>query len=102
MSQFFTSSGQSIGVSASASVLPTEYSGLISFMIDLLAVQGALRSLIQHHRSKALISHVLSFLYGPTLISVHDYWKNFDYMDYSFDYMDLCQQSNVSEFYHAV
>ena len=71
-------------------------------MIDLLAFQGALRSLIQHHSSKALISHVLSFLYGPTLISVHDYWKNFDYMDYSFDYMDLCQQSNVSAFYHAV
>ena len=28
--------------------------------------------------------HSLSFLYGPTLISIHDYWKN-----HSFDYMDL-------------
>ena len=46
MSQFFTSGGQSIGVSASA-----EYSGLISFRIDwldLLAVQGTLKSLHQH------------------------------------------------------
>ena len=45
MSQFFTSGGQSIGVSASASV---EYSGLISFRIDwldLLAVQGTQKSL---------------------------------------------------------
>ena len=32
----------------------------------------------------------LSFLYGPTLISVHDYWKN-----HSFDYMDLCRQNDV-------
>ena len=55
MSQFFTSGGQSIGVSASASVLPMKYSGLISFRmdcLDLLAVQGTLKSLLQHHNSK--------------------------------------------------
>ena len=43
-------------VSASASVLPNEYSGLISFKIDwldFLAVQGTLKSLLQHHSSKA-------------------------------------------------
>ena len=54
MSQFFASSGQSIGVSASASVLPMK--GLISFRtdwLDLLAVQGTLKSLLQHHSSKA-------------------------------------------------
>ena len=53
MSQFFTSGGQSIGVSASASVLP---SGLIFHRmdwLDLLAVQGTLKSLLQHHSSKA-------------------------------------------------
>ena len=53
-----------------------ERSGLISFRIDrfnLLAVQGTLKSLLQHHSSKV---SVLSFLYGPTLTSVHDYWKN--------------------------
>ena len=65
MSQFFTSDGQSIGVSASAVFssiqfqLPSsEYSGLISFRmdwLDLLAVQGALKSLLQHHSSKASI-----------------------------------------------
>ena len=59
MSQFFASSGQSIGVSASTSILPmNEYSGLISFRIDwfdLLAVQGTLKSLLQHPSSKASI-----------------------------------------------
>ena len=53
-----------------------EYSGLISFRIDwldLLAVQGTFKSLLQHHSSKA--SSVLSFLYSPTLTSIHDYWK---------------------------
>ena len=54
MSQFFASGGQRIGVSASASGLP----GLISFRLrwlDLLAVQGTLKSLLQHHSSKASI-----------------------------------------------
>ena len=57
MSQFFTSGGQSIGASASASP-SNEYSGLISFRmdwLDLLAVQGTLKSLLQHHSSKASI-----------------------------------------------
>ena len=57
----------------------SEYSGLISFRIDwfdLLAVQGTLKSLLQHHSSKASNSSVLSFLYSPILTSIHDYWKN--------------------------
>ena len=51
-----------------------EYSGLISFRmdwLDLLVVQGTLKSLLQHHSSFAF-----SFLYGPTLTSIYDYWKN--------------------------
>ena len=55
MSQFFTSGVQSIRVSASASVLP---SGLMCFRmdwLDLLAVQGTLKSLLQHHSSKASV-----------------------------------------------
>ena len=59
MSQLFASGGQSIGVSAS-----NEFSGLISFSIDwldLLAVQGTLRSLLQHHSSKASIIWCLAF-----------------------------------------
>ena len=58
MSQLFASSGQTIGASVSASVLPTNYSGLISFRIDwfnLLAVQGSLKSLLQYHSSKTSI-----------------------------------------------
>ena len=65
MSQFFASGGQSIGVSASASIPYNEYSGLISFRIywlDLLAVQGTLKSLFQHHSSKALILRHSAFL----------------------------------------
>ena len=57
-----------------------KYSGLISFSIDwldLLAVQETLKSLLQHHSSKAFLNcSVLSFLYNPTLLSIHDYWKN--------------------------
>ena len=64
MSKFFASSGQSIGVSASTSVLPNEYSGLISFRmdwLDLLAVQGTLKSLLQYHSSKASIYQCSTF-----------------------------------------
>ena len=72
-----------------------EYSKLISFRInwfDLLAVQGTLKSLLQHH-SKASVFHSSRLPYGPTLTSVHDYWKN-----HSFDYMALCPQSDISAF----
>ena len=58
MSQFFTSGGQNIG-SFSFNISPSnEYSGLISFRmdwLDLLAVQGSLKRLLQHHSSKASI-----------------------------------------------
>ena len=58
MNQFFTSGDQSIGVSASVISPSNEYSGLISFgmdYLDLLEVQGTLKSLLQHHSSKASI-----------------------------------------------
>ena len=42
---------------------------------------------------ESINSSVLSLLYGPALTSIHDYWK-----DHSFDYTDLCQQSDVSAF----
>ena len=57
--------GQSIGVSASTSVLPIYHSGLIAFRmdwLDLLAVQGTLKSLLQHHSSKASILLCSTFL----------------------------------------
>ena len=64
MSQFFTSGGQSVG-SFSFSISPSnEYSGLISFRmdwLDLLAVQGTLKSLLQHHSSKASVLQCSAF-----------------------------------------
>ena len=68
-----------------------EYSGLISFRMDwfgLPAVQGTLKSLLQHHSSKASILQRSAFFIDQLS---HGYWKN-----HSFDYMDLCWQSNVS------
>ena len=53
-----------------------DHPGLISFgmdWLDLLAVQGTLKSLLQHHSSK---TSALSFLYSPTLTSIHDHWEN--------------------------
>ena len=54
----------------------SEYSGLIFFRIDwfdVLAVQETLKSLLPAPQFKSINSSALSFLYGPTLISVHDY-----------------------------
>ena len=55
-----------------------EYSGLISFRmdwLDILEVQGTLKSLFIP-QFKSINSSALSFLYSPTLTSIHDYWKN--------------------------
>ena len=63
-SQFFSSGGQSIGVSASASVLPRNIQDWFPFRrdwLDLLAVQGTLKSLLQHHSSKASILQCSAF-----------------------------------------
>ena len=73
-----------------------EYSGLISFKmdwLDLLAVQGTLKSLLQAPQFISVYSSALNLLYGSNLISVHDYWKN-----HSFDETDVCWQSDVSAF----
>ena len=57
-----------------------KYSGLISCRmdwLDLLAVQGTLKSLLQHHTQfKSINSSALNFVYSPTLTSIHDHWKN--------------------------
>ena len=77
-----------------------EHLGLISFRmdwLDLLAVQGTLKSLLQTPRFKSINSSVLSFLHSPTLTSIHDHWKN-----HGLDWTDLCWQSNVSAFEHAI
>ena len=65
--------------SFSLSIIPSkEHPGLISSRmdwLDLLVVQGTLKSLLQHHSSKASILR-LSFLHSSTLTSIHDHWKN--------------------------
>ena len=56
-----------------------EHPGLISFRMDwlnLLAVQRTLKSPLQHHSFKSINSSALSFLYSPTLTSIHDHWTN--------------------------
>ena len=69
-----------------------EHPGLISFRmdwLDFLAVQRTLKSLLQHHTSKAsILQH--SALFSPALTSIHDHWRN-----HSFDQMDLCWPSTV-------
>ena len=65
--------------SFSFSIIPSkEIPGLISFRmdwLDLLAVQGTLNSLLQHHSSKASILQCSAF-FTVQLTSIHDYWKN--------------------------
>ena len=56
-----------------------EHPGLISFRmdwLDLLAVQGTPKSLSPTPQFKSINSSALSFLYSPTLTSIHDHWKN--------------------------
>ena len=63
----------------SFSISPSnEHPGLVSFRmdwLDLLAVQGTCKSLLQHH-IKSNSSSALNFLHSPTLTSIHDHWKN--------------------------
>ena len=84
----------------SFSICPSsEYSRLISFRVDwfdLFAVQGTKESSQAPQFESTdffFFFLVFSLLYGPTLISVHDYRKH-----HSFDYTDLCWQSDVSSF----
>ena len=97
VSQLFTLGGQSIGDSASASILlksiwcwfPLRLTGF-----DLLGAQGTLKSLLQHHSSKtSLLQHSAFFTVCTALTCVHDYRK-----DHSLDYTKLCRQSDVFAF----
>ena len=94
MSQFFTSGSQRIGVSALASVLPMNIPdwfplGLTSWN----SLQSKELSRVFSNTTpqfKIISSLALSFLYGPTLRTIHDYWKS-----HSFDYMDLCWRKDA-------
>ena len=93
MSQFFTSGGQSIG--ASVSVLRMNIQGWfplgLTGLISLLSRDS--QESFPAPQFESINSLVLSLFYSAVLTSVHDYWKN-----HSFDYTDLCWQSNVSAF----
>ena len=83
MSQLFESGGQSIAVSVSTSVLPMNtqdwsplgWTGWISLQ------SKGLSRVSPTQQFKSINSLALNFLYGPTLTSIHDYWKN-----HSFDF----------------
>ena len=77
----------------------SEYSGLSSLKIDwfdLLAVQRTFRNRFQHHSSKVSLLWRSAF-FTVQLSQLCDHWE-----DRSLDYTDLCQQSSVSAFQHAV
>ena len=81
--------------SFSFSISPSnEYSGLIPLgMTGLISLQSkglsrVFNTTVQKHQ---FFSTQLYFIYGPTLTSIHDYWKN-----HSSDYVNFCWQSNVS------
>ena len=77
-SQFFTSGGQSIGISASASVLPTNPRTDL-FQDGLVGSPCSPRDLQEFPPTpqfKSINSSALSLLYSPTFTSIHDHWKN--------------------------
>ena len=92
MSQFFTSGGQTIRVSALASVFPMN----VQHWFPLGRLVGFPCSPRDSQESsatpefKSIKSSALSFLYSPALISIHDYWKN-----HCFDYTDCCWLFNM-------
>ena len=87
-SQFFTWGDQSIGASASASVLPINIHGLFPlWLTGLISLRSKLQESSPVPQFKSINSSALSLLYGPTLTSFHDYWKN-----HRFDCMNLCRQ----------
>jgi len=93
MSQLFTSGSQTIGASASVLLMniqdwfPLELTGLI-FCCPRDSQESSSVPWF-----KSMNSLLLSLLYGPTLTSIHDYWKN-----HGFHYMDLCWQNDVSTY----
>ena len=77
MSQLFASGGQSIGVSTSTPVLPTNIQDWSTHGLDVSpCCPRNSQEYSPTPQFKSINSSVLSLLYSPTLISIHDYWKN--------------------------
>ena len=81
--------------SFSFSISPSkEYSGLMSFRMDLLDLLEDSQESPLTPQFKSINSLALSFLHSPTLTCIHDHWKH-----RSLDQTDLCWQSGVSAFW---
>ena len=95
VSRLCSSGRQSTETSASVSVLPVNVQGWFPLgLTGLIALQSkVLLRVFSSTTIESINSSAPSLLYGPTSISVHDYWKN-----HSFDYMNVCWQSDVSAF----
>ena len=94
VSQLFISGDQSIGASASASVPPMKIQ--VWFPLGLTDLILLSKGLSRAFSSTPVRKHQFfseSLLYGPTLTSIHDYWKS-----HSSDYTNLCRSTNVSAF----
>ena len=77
MSQLFAWGGQSIGVSASASVLPMNTQGWSPLgWTGCISLQSKSKESSPTPQFKSINSSALSLLYSPTLTSTHDHWKN--------------------------
>ena len=82
-------SGQSIGVSASASVLPMNIQGWFPlWLTGLICSPRDSQKSSPTPQFKSIISLALSFISSPTVTSIHDYWES-----HSFDYTGICWQS---------
>ena len=86
MSQLFPSGGQSIGISALASILSMNIQGRFPLGLTKGLTRIFSKTTVQKHQFSGT-----RFLYGPTLSFIYDYWKN-----HVFDPSDLCQQNNVA------
>ena len=77
-SQFFASGGQSIGVSASASVLPMNIQDCFPLVLTgwISSQSKGLSRVSSNTTFKSINSWALSFLYSPTLEAIHDHWIN--------------------------
>ena len=78
MSQLFASGGENIGVSALTSVFPMNTQDWSPFgWTGWISLQSkGLSRVLSTPQFKSINSSVLSFLYSPTITSIHDYWKN--------------------------
>ena len=99
MIRLFASGGPSIGALASASVFPMNIQGWFPLgLTGLISLQSkGLSRVFYRTQFKSINFLELNLLCGPTLISIHDYWKN-----HNFDYANLYWQDDVSALAYAI